>query len=323
MAGPGTARLGFIKNGVTEMKKNTLVSLRELKRLVANSNPKEESYQIDVLLTKDVVAYLLRILDKNQRHLNKSVVMRLQHQIETNGYFSNMAYMKISNEGTFFDGQHRLNAVKNIQDKGENIAPRQTLIMNASRDEIILSDTGKSRSNGDALRISGYDVSASAVSAMRFRRSCNGVYYREILTNDEIVRIAQKQSWSDFVSIVPKNFGFSRGGIQYQVEAPMLYVMHDFLVRYGSSNLVQFCKEFQGRDTGNAAVEALRWIVITYKDTRRLCKSDADCRRTISELMHKTIQLMEIYAEGGNVPSRLNKEYEWKERPSFYSEELQ
>ena len=299
--------------------KTTPITLDELKVLVAVSDPSEESYKVDVLLTPDVVDYLLSILDTNQRKISDNPLSKVHKQISWNGFRSNIGLMSISCRGTLVDGQHRLRALRMEQKEQTTLTPQQTVVMNLSEEDVLLLDTGKPRSPRDALMFAGKRIDTQIIGAMRLATK----YDHRSIPNDLVVREASKQSWRDFMEAIPSTVSFYVCGFNYKLPSYILYVLYQFLIRYGKAALVDFRKSLGATaDKEHPIVKEFKSLYATSSQKIRRLGGTGFSSAVRVELMNKSAQLLEKYANGDNVaPQRLNPRYEWKTPQRFYLEE--
>lgn len=114
-------------------------------------------------MAKDLLA-----MNKNNRRLNPNTVNYYTAQIVSDKWRENGETIKIAEDGTLLDGQHRLEAIKEA-----NKAVKMAVARNVDADTVITIDTGRSRGPADHLRIWGFKndvnvLAAAATICMRF-----------------------------------------------------------------------------------------------------------------------------------------------------------
>lgn len=132
--------------------------------------------------------------NKNNRPLNQTNLKMLIHELQRNNFQITGETIKIADDGTLLDGQHRLQAV--VQ---SNI-PLTTLVVTGIRNDAFLYiDTGKMRSASDALALNGIKnaIQMSAVGrfAMVFQKNSTdfrGSNKRLKLSNADICAFVSK-----------------------------------------------------------------------------------------------------------------------------------
>lgn len=125
------------------------------------SESSEPSFLITDLYPEDA-EYLLES-NENNRHLHKRTVDRYKRFMKKGKWLLNGECIKIATDGTLLDGQHRMEALKQIKK-----SVRMSLVIGVDPKTFVINDTGRSRTAGDILSIAGHkNVNANA-AALRY-----------------------------------------------------------------------------------------------------------------------------------------------------------
>jgi len=129
--------------------------------------PKREvSYEVETI-TPAIAAKLLEA-NTNNRNLSKALVKFFQKQIEKDNWQINGESIKIANDGTLLDGQHRLTA---IVAAGKPVS--LLVVRGLSTESFKTIDTGRTRTMGDHLHIDGYSSTNLLAAAIRVAMKFN------------------------------------------------------------------------------------------------------------------------------------------------------
>lgn len=149
---------------IAEKKENKLSKKSDWQKILAShqkKRTKEPVFLTTQLLPEDA-EHLLEENDHN-RHMKARVVERYKRFMKAGKWRLNGECIKIDTNGILLDGQHRLEALRQL---GKPV--RMSLAIGVAPDTFAINDTGKSRSSGDILSIAGYkNVNANA-AALRF-----------------------------------------------------------------------------------------------------------------------------------------------------------
>lgn len=114
-----------------------------------------------ISVTPDLAAQWLATNTENNRRISKTTVNRYAQDMIRDQWLITGEALKFDTTGRLIDGQHRLSAV---------VASKKTVQMYIIRDlpeeTILVIDTGKSRSAGDALKIAGQNGYSNAMAAL-------------------------------------------------------------------------------------------------------------------------------------------------------------
>lgn len=125
------------------------------------NNLKEPLFIITDLFPEDA-DYLLEENDNN-RHLHVRTVDRYKRFMSTGKWQLNGECIKIGSDGSLLDGQHRLEALKQL-----NKPIRVSLAIGVEPKTFAINDTGRSRTAGDILSIAGYKNVNNNAAALRY-----------------------------------------------------------------------------------------------------------------------------------------------------------
>jgi len=149
---------------IAEKRENKLNKKSEWQKVLTGHQrrkEKEPTFLTTQMLPEDA-EYLLEENDHN-RHMQTRVVDRYKRFMKAGKWRLNGECIKISTDGILLDGQHRLEALRQL---GKPV--RMSLAIGVAPDTFAINDTGKPRSSGDILSIAGYkNVNANA-AALRF-----------------------------------------------------------------------------------------------------------------------------------------------------------
>lgn len=96
----------------------------------------------------------------NNRSLNAGVVRYYQKEIENGNWDVNGESIKVAEDGTLLDGQHRLEAISR---SGTGV--HTFVVRGLQKDVFTTIDAGKTRNHGDYLKIAGHDGNTSLLAA--------------------------------------------------------------------------------------------------------------------------------------------------------------
>lgn len=158
-------------------------------------------------LTPALAAHLLAANEQN-RPVSMATVERYASDLQAGNWELNGEPIIVSKDGKLNDGQHRCHAVI-----ASGKSPKMLFVYGISRDSRLTLDTGKARSAGDFIRMSGgtpYNANAAAGAALLMAAWRKGIQnnlarlitkkmvQQEYWNNEEVVENASKLILSDW-----------------------------------------------------------------------------------------------------------------------------